>query len=149
MRTGQGWLHLAAVLDLHARKIVGWSMRETLHAEIALDALAMATRRQRPAPGLICHSDGGVQHACEPYRDALASAKITPSMSRKGSCLDDAPMESFFHGLKVERVHRRVCTTRAEARRDPFAWIEGWSNTHPLHSAPGYRSPATVKRMTA
>ena len=83
--TGEGWLFLAAVLDLHTRKIVGWSMRETLHAEIAVEALEMAVRRQRTAPGLICHTDRGIQHACEPYRKAPTTAEITPSMSRKGS----------------------------------------------------------------
>ena len=149
VRTGEGWLFLAAVLDLHTRKIVGWSMRETLHAEIALEALDMAIRRQRPAPGLICHSDRGVQYACEPYRKALVAAGITPSMSRKGNCLDNAPMESFFHSLKIERVHRRVYATRAETRRDLFGWIEGFYNTHRLHSALGYRSPAAMERMAA
>jgi putative transposase len=84
-------------LDLHTRKIVGWSMRETLHTEIALEALTMAIVRQRPAPGLIHHSDRGTQYAAEPYRLALARPGITPSMSRKGDCLDNAPMESFFH----------------------------------------------------
>ena len=149
VRTGEGWLFLAAVLDLHTRKIVGGSMRETLHAEIALEALDMAIRRQRPAPGLICHSDRGVQYACEPYRKALAAAEITPSMSRKGNCLDNAPMESFFHSLKVERVHHRVYATRAAARRDLFGWIEGFYNSRRLHSALGYRSPATMERMAA
>ena len=97
----------------------------------------------------ICHTDRGIQYACEPYREALAAAKITPSMSRKGSCLDNAPMESFFHSLKVERVHHRLYATRAEARRDLFGWIEGFYNTHRLHSALGYRSPAAVERMAA
>ena len=87
--TGEGWLHLAAILDLHTRKIVGWSMRETARtAPIALEALDMAVQRQRPAPGLICHTDRGIQYACELYREALAAAGITPSMSRKGNCLD-------------------------------------------------------------
>ena len=95
--TGEGRLYLAAVLDLHTRKIVGWSMRETLHTETALEALTMAIVRQRPAPGLIHHSDRGNQYAAEPYRLALARSGITPSMSRKGDCLDNAPMESFFH----------------------------------------------------
>jgi transposase InsO family protein len=149
IRTGEGWLFLAAVLDLHTRKIVGWSMRETLHAEIAVEALEMAVRRQRPAPGLICHTDRGVQYACEDYRKALAKAKITQSMSRKGDCLDNAPMQSFFGSLKTERVHYRIYATRDEARRDLFAWIEGWYNTHRLHSALGYRSPAAMERMAA
>lgn len=149
VRTGEGWLFLAAILDLHTRKIVGWSMRETLHAEIAVEALEMAVRRQRPAPGLICHTDRGIQYACEDYRKALAKAKITPSMSRKGDCLDNAPMESFFGSMKTERVHHRVYATRIQARQDLFAWIEGWYNPHRLHSALGYRSPATVERMAA
>ena len=99
--TGEGWLYLAAILDLHTRKIVGWSMRQTLHTEIALDALNMAVERQRPAPGLIHHSDRGIQYAAEAYRSALARSGITPSMSRKGDCWDNAPMESFFHTLKT------------------------------------------------
>ena len=102
--TGEGWLYLAAILDMHSRKIVGWSMRETLHTQIALDALNMAVARQRPPPGLIHHSDRGIQYAAEAYRQALAASGITPSMSRKGDCWDNAPMESFFHTLKTERV---------------------------------------------
>ncbi len=107
--TGEGWLYLAGVLDTHIRKLVGWSMRETLHTQIALEALAMAIERQRPAPGLIHHSNRGIQYASEAYRGALATAGITPSMSRKGDCWDNAPMESFFHTLKTERVHHRLC----------------------------------------
>jgi putative transposase len=149
VRTGEGWLFLAAIIDMFTRKVVGWSMRETLHADIALEALAMAIHRQRPALGLIHHSDRGVQYAAEDYRQALAKAKIIPSMSRKGNCLDNAPMESFFHTLKVERVHTRSYATRAEARRDLFAYIEGFYNSRRLHSALGYRSPADMERMAA
>ncbi len=147
--TGEGWLYLAAVLDLCTRKIVGWSMRETLHTEIATEALAMAVERQRPAPGLIHHSDRGIQYAAEAYRQALARSGITPSMSRKGDCLDNAPMESFFHTLKTERVHHRVYATRAEARRDLFYYIEGFYNSCRLHSALGYISPAQAERIAA
>jgi transposase InsO family protein len=149
VRTAEGWLFLAAIIDMFTRKVVGWSMRETLHAEIALEALAMAIRRQRPARGLIHHSDRGVQYAAEDYRQALAAARILPSMSRKGNCLDNAPMESFFHTLKVERVHTRTYTTRTEARCDLFAYIEGFYNSRRLHSAIGYRSPADMERMAA
>ena len=143
-------------------------MRETLHASIALEALDMAIRRQCPAPGLIQHSDRGIQYAADEYRQALAAAKITPSMSRKGNCLEfkpvrasgsngpgdhlkaqNAPMESFFHTLKVERVHHRVYATRDEARRDLFAYIECFYNSRRLHSAIGYRSPADMERMAA
>lgn len=149
IRTGEGWLCLAAILDMHSRKIVGWSMRETLHVEIALDALNMAIKRQRPAPGLIHHSDRGIQYAAETYRQTLAASGITPSMSRKGNCWDNAPMESFFHTLKTERVHHRVYATRAQARRDLFAYIEGFYNSRRLHSALGYISPADAERRAA
>ena len=140
---------------------VGWSMRETLHASIALEALDMAIKRQRPAPGLIQHSDRGIQYAADAYRQALAAAKITPSKSRKGNCLDNVPMEVrplsrtdrvrglTYHTLKVERVHHRVYATRDEARRDLFAYIEGFYNSRRLHSAIGYRSPADMERMAA
>ena len=84
--TGEGWLYLAAILDMHTRKIVGWCMRDTLHTEIALEALNMAVQRQRPSPGLVHHSDRGIQYAAEAYRSALAASSITPSMSRKGDC---------------------------------------------------------------
>jgi len=147
--TGEGWLYLAAVMDLHTRKIVGWSMRERLYTEIALEALNMAIERQRPAPGLIHHSDRGIQYAAEAYRQALARSGISPSMSRKGDCLDNAPMESFFHTLKTERVHHRVYATRADARRDLFQYIEGFYNSRRLHSALGYLSPAHAERMAA
>ncbi len=147
--TGEGWLYLAAILDLHTRKIVGWSMRQTLHAEIALDALNMAVERQRPAPGLIHHSDRGIQYAAEAYRSALAQSGITPSMSRKGDCWDNAPMESFFHTLKTERVHHRVYATRDQARRDLFGYIEGFYNPRRLHSSLGYISPAEAERRAA
>jgi transposase InsO family protein len=149
IRTGEGWLFLAALIDMFTRKVVGWAVRDTLHADIALEALTMAVERQRPAPGLIHHSDRGVQYAADDYRKALAAASITPSMSRKGNCLDNAPMESFFHTLKVERVHHRVYASRADARRDLFAYIEGFYNSRRLHSGIGYRSPADMERMAA
>ena len=149
IRTGEGWLFLAALIDMHTRKVVGWSMRETLHASIAIEALEMAIKRQRPPAGLVHHSDRGIQYAADEYRQHLAAAGITPSMSRKGNCLDNAPMESFFHTLKVERVHHRIYATRAEARRDLFAYIEGFYNSRRLHSAIGYRSPADMEKMAA
>jgi putative transposase len=147
--TGEGWLYLAAILDGCTRKIVGWSMRDTLHTEIALDALAMALERQRPGAGLIHHSDRGIQYAAEAYRQTLAAANITPSMSRKGNCWDNAPMESFFHTLKTERVHHRIYATKEQARRDLFAYIEGFYNSRRLHSALGYLSPAEMERTAA
>jgi len=147
--TGEGWLYLAAILDMHTRKIVGWSMRETLHTEIALEALDMAIKRQRPAHGLLHHSDRGIQYAAKAYRSMLARSAITPSMSRKGDCWDNAPMESFFHTLKTERVHHRVYDTRAQARYDLFGYIEGFYNSRRIHSALGYISPAEMERRAA
>lgn len=147
--TGEGWLFLAAIIDMATRKVVGWGMRQTLHADIAIDALRMAIERQRPPTGLIHHSDRGVQYAAEAYRQVLQAAGITSSMSRKGNCLDNAPMESFFHTLKVERVHHQIYPTRDAARRDLFGYIEGFYNPHRLHSALGYRSPAEAEQMAA
>jgi transposase InsO family protein len=143
--TGEGWLYLAAILDMHTRKIVGWSMRETLHATIAIEALDMAIRAQRPPHGLIHHSDRGVQYAAGDCRQALAAAKIISSMSRKGDCLDNAPMESFFSSLKTELVHRTRFGTRAEARAALFEYIEIFYNRQRRHSSIGYRTPAQAR----
>jgi transposase InsO family protein len=144
--TEEGWLYLAAILDGYTRKIVGWSMRDTLHTEIAMDALTMALERERPALGLLHHSDRGIQYAAEAYRQMLLTANMTPSMSRKGNCWDNAPIEGFFHTLKTERLHHRVYDTRDQAKRDIFAYIEGFYNSHRLHSALGYLSPADMER---
>jgi putative transposase len=147
--TGEGWLYLAAVMDLFSRKIVGWAMRDYLRTELASSALTMALQRQRPAVGLIHHSDRGVQYASLDYRGALAAAGITASMSRKADCFDNAPMESFFHTLKTELVHHRQYATRAEAQRDIFAFIEGFYNRTRLHSAIGYISPIEMELKAA
>jgi transposase InsO family protein len=144
--TGEGWLYLAAVLDLATRKIVGWAMRDHMRAELTLAALMMAAQRQRPASGLICHSDRGSQYAAEAYRKQLAGMGARPSMSRTGCCYDNAPMESFFHTLKVELVHQRRWATRDEARRDLFAYIEGYYNRQRFHSALGYVTPEQAER---
>jgi putative transposase len=147
--TGEGWLYLAAVLDLATRKIVGWSMRDHMRTELPLAALMMAAQRQRPAEGLVCHSDRGSQYASEAYSRQLAAMKATPSMSRTACCYDNAPMESFFHTLKVELVHQRRWATREQARRDLFAYIEGYYNRRRIHSALGYRTPEQVERHMA
>lgn len=144
--TGEGWLYMAAIMDLHTRKVVGWSMRDHLRAELATSALTMATQRQRPEPGLIQHSDRGIQYACTDYQEALQAAGITPSMSRRGNALDNAPMESFFHTLKTELVHHRAYATHDEARRDLFAYVEGFYNRKRLHSGLGYKTPDEAER---
>jgi putative transposase len=147
--TAEGWLYLAAIMDLFSRKIVGWAMRDHLRAELASSALAMAIERQRPHTGLIHHSDRGVQYASHDYRAALSAAGITASMSRKADCYDNAPMESFFHTLKTELVHHRQYQTRAEAQRDVFAFIEGFYNRTRLHSSIGYIAPIEMELKAA
>ena len=147
--TGEGWLYLAAVLDLATRKIVGWSMRDHMRTELPLAAVMMAAQRQRPAEGLICHSDRGSQYASEAYGKQLAAMKAKPSMSRTACCYDNAPMESFFHTLKVELAHQRQWPTREDARRDLFAYIESYYNRRRIHSALGYRTPEQAERQMA
>jgi putative transposase len=139
--TGEGWLYLAAVLDLYSRKIVGWAMADHLRAELCLEALSMATARRHPQPGLLHHSDRGVQYACEAYRSFLADHQWTASMSGKGNCYDNAAMESFFSTLKTELVHQQIYATRQAARSSIFEYIEVFYNRQRRHSALGYLSP--------
>jgi putative transposase len=148
--TGEGWLYLAAVLDLATRKVVGWAMREHLRVELASGALFMAAQRQRPAKGLILHSDRGSQYAAGPYRALLAGWSMRQSMGRKGCCYDNAPMESFFHTPKVELVLRGRFASREEARRELFAHIEGYYNRQWLHCArlPHARAGRATGRLT-
>jgi putative transposase len=139
--TREGWLYLAVVLDLYSRQVVGWAMDEEMPQELTLAALDMALKRRRPLPGLMHHSDRGSQYAAAAYQARLAEHGIVGSMSRKGNCWDNAPMESFFHTLKTERVHHRDYQTRDEARRDIFEYIEVFYNRQRRHSTLGYLSP--------
>ena len=143
--TDEGWLYLAAVKDLGTMEIVGWSMSERLESTLCEDALKMAIRNRRPFRGLIHHSDRGIQYACGADRRLLALHAITASMSRKGNCLDTAPMESFFGSLKTELVHRTRFRTRAEARRALFEYIEIFYNRQRRHSSIGHRTPAQAR----
>jgi putative transposase len=143
--TGEGWLYLAAIEDLATREIVGWSMADHLRAGLCVDALVMALQRRRPPRGLVHHSDRGGQDAAEPYRRALERHGIEQSMSRRGNCLDHAPMESFFASLKKERVHEARFRTREAARAAVFDYIEVFYNRQRLHSAIGYRTPAEAR----
>jgi putative transposase len=144
--TGEGWLYLAAVLDLATRKIVGWAMRDRMRTELPLAMLMMAAQRQRPAGGLICHSDRGSQYAAGTYVDHLAAIGAKPSISRAGNCYDNASMESFFHTLKVELVHQCQWATRTEARQALFGYIEGSYNRHRMLSALGYLTPEQAEQ---
>lgn len=147
--TREGWLYLAAVLDLGSRRVVGWSMRQTLEAEIATDALQMALAGRNPEPGLIHHSDRGVQYACHAYRELLDEHGIRASMSRKGDCWDNAVAESFFATLEWELIQQSDWHTRAEARRSIFGYIEAWYNRRRRHSTLGYLSPAEYEDQLA
>jgi transposase InsO family protein len=147
--TDEAWLYLAVILDLFTRKVVGWAMRDHLRQELAIAALTMAIQRQRPARGLLHHSDRGSQYAAGDYRALLKASGVVPSMSRKGNCRDNAPMESWFHTLKTELVHHTQYTTRDDARRDLFAYIETYYNRQRLHSALGYRTPEQIEAQAA
>jgi putative transposase len=147
--TGEGWLYLAAIKDMATREIVGWSMADHLGAGLARDALLMAIRRRQPPPGLIHHSDRGVQYASGPYRATLARHGLVQSMSRKGNCLDNAPMESFFGSLKSELVHRASFPTREAARRAIFEYVETFYNRRRRHSGLGFLTPAQAYEQMA
>ncbi|OBY25184.1 IS3 family transposase [Leisingera sp. JC1] len=140
--TDEGWLYVAALKDMATREIVGWAMDDHLRSELCCDALNMALGRRGPVPGLIHHSDRGVQYAGGEYRKSLGAARITQSMSRTGECLDNAPMESFFASLKKELVHRERFKTRVQAKAAIFEYIEVFYNRQRRHSAIGYQTPA-------
>jgi putative transposase len=145
VETDQGWLYLAAVMDLYSRRIVGWAMDDHLRTELPLAALNMAISTRRPGPNLIHHSDRGVQYASAGYRAALPAAGMQPSMSRTADCWDNAPMESFFHTLKTEQVYHQQYATRSQAKSDIFAYIEGFYNRTRRHSSIGYKAPIEVE----
>lgn len=139
--TRAGWLYLAVVLDLYSRRVVGWSMQPYIDRRLVLAALAMAIAARKPAPGLVHHSDRGVQYACDDYRQALAAVGAASSMSRTGNCWDNAPVESFFSSLKRELFEEIDFATRDQARAALFEYIEVYYNRQRRHSTLGYRSP--------
>jgi putative transposase len=139
--TGEGWLYLAGVLDLCSRRIVGWSMAEHMRVELVQDAFTMATTQRTPSPGLIHHSDRGVQYCCGEYRDQLEAWGMVASMSRVGDCYDNAPTESFWATLKKELMSDRTFATRQEARAAIFEYIEVFYNRQRIHGSIGYVSP--------
>jgi putative transposase len=139
--TDQGFLYLAAVMDLCSRRIVGWSMAEHLRGELCLDAIRMAIQSRQPGAGLLHHSDRGVQYASDEYRHLLESRGIQISMSRVGNCYDNAVMESFFGTLKTELIHHEKYATHEAARQSIFEYIEVFYNRRRRHSAIDYKSP--------
>ena len=146
--TAEGWLYLAVVLDLYSRRIVGWAMSESLHRQLVIDALQMALTTRQPAPGLLHHSDRGSQYASDDYQALLTKAEMIGSMSRKGNCDDNAPVESFFGTLKTELVFHRQYATWAEARLDIFEYIEIFYNRIRRHSALGFKSPVNFEPLS-
>lgn len=145
--TREGWLYLAAVLDLYSRQIVGWAMDSTMTKQLVIDALNQAIGRRRPPKGLIFHSDRGCQYASHEFQKLLKKRHFVPSMSRKGNCYDNACMESFFHLLKTEWVYFENYRTRAQARQSIFRYIEIFYNKNRLHSKLGYISPYDFEKL--
>ena len=139
--TLDGWLYLAVIIDLYSRKVVGWALDRHLKTSLALKALCMAYWRQKPAKGLIHHSDRGSQYAAHDYQQQLKTFGMIPSMSRKGNCYDNAVVESFFHTLKNEEFGDQIYSTREETRRAVIDYIEMFYNSHRLHSSLGYVAP--------
>ena len=144
--TVEGWLYVAAVLDLYSRRVVGWSMHATMTAQLVADALIMAVWRRGKPDALLHHSDRGSQYTSEQFQRLLADHGITCSMSRSGNCWDNAAMESFFSSLKTERTARKTYRTRDEARADVFDYIERFYNPKRRHSTIGYVSPMEFER---
>lgn len=151
VRTGEGWLYVAVLLDLWSRRVVGWATAQTLHAQLVTQALQMAVRHRQPPRGLLHHSDRGVQYASAEYRGWLAAAGLEPSMSRAGNPYDNAAMESFNATYKRECVGlaetRGGYATRAEAIEDLFDYVEKYYNRVRRHSALGYQSPVDFERQ--
>ena len=146
--TAEGWLYVAVLLDLYARKVVGWAMSHRIDSVLVQTALRMALGRRGPVRGLLHHSDRGSQYACHDYQRLLATHGLRCSMSRKGECLDNAVAERFFGSLKRERTDQRHYTTRQEARADVGEYIEMFYNSRRKHSYLGYCSPNEYEALT-
>lgn len=148
LRTYEGWLYLAVVLDLFSRRVVGWSMQSTLARELVLDALLMAVWRRRPQQEVLIHSDQGTQYGSDDWARFCRDHRLKPSMSRRGNCHDNAVAESFFSSLKKERIRRRIYATRDEAREDMFDFMEQFYNRRRRHSHLGHVSPVDFEEAT-
>ena len=147
VRTGQGWLYLAAVLDLFSRRIVGWSMDASMSHQLTIKALQMALRKRRPVTALIHHSDRGSQYSSREYQQLLKAHQVLPSFGKVGSCFDNAVMESFFGTLKTEWLYFQRFDTRQEAMTSIFYYIESFYNRKRRHSANEYLSPLAFEQQ--
>lgn len=144
--TDDGWVYLAAIIDLYSRAVVGWAMETTMSTTLVKRALNEALQRRRPKGSLLHHSDRGTQYTAQDYREILRQTGIDVSMSRKGNCWDNAVAESFFATLKCELVHTRRWSNRWELKSALFEYIEVFYNRRRLHSTLGYRTPAEVEQ---
>lgn len=149
IRTRQGWLYLAAILDVYSRKIVGWATGPQPTAQLAQNALERALGQRQVTLGLVHHSDQGSQYANYQYQMFLQSQGMNASMSRKGNCYDNAMIESFFHTLKMEHVYWHTYRSHQDAEQSLFDFIELFYNPERLHSGLGYQSPAQYERLLA
>ena len=148
LRTGEGWLFLATVIDLFSRRVIGWSVAEHMRTELVSDALEMAiATRGGAVDGVVFHTDRGSQYTSADFGELCERLGVTQSMGATGVCWDNAAAESFFGTLKRELANRRRWPTRADARRDLIRWIEGWFNTRRLHSSIDYRSPVEHENL--
>jgi len=147
IRTLEGWLYLAVVLDLHSRAVVGWSMGPRMQTSLVLDALMMAVWRRRPKASVIIHSDQGSQFGSDEFNRWCKDNQLSPSMSRRGNCWDNAVAESFFSNLKSEQIKKRIYSTRAEAKSDIFEYIEGFYNRVRRHKHLDQLSPHEFERQ--
>ncbi|MDR6710409.1 putative transposase [Novosphingobium sp. 1748] len=145
--TAEGWLYVAAVIDLFSRRVVGWSMSATMTAQLVADAMMMAIWRRGKPDALLHHSDQGSQYTSEQFQRLMQDNGVTCSMSRSGNCWDNAAMESFFSSLKTERVRKKVYRSRDQARADVFDYIERFYNPTRRHSTLGYLSPIDFERQ--
>jgi transposase InsO family protein len=145
--TEEGWLYLAAIMDLYSRRIVGWAMGDRIDRHLPLRALHMAAQRRRPRRGLLHHSDQGSQYASGDYQKALTKHGMVCSMSRRGNCWDNAPMESWFHTLKVELIQDEVYRSRREAMAAVFEYMEVFYNGQRSHTGIGGLTPAEIETL--
>jgi len=147
IRTHEGWLYLAVVVDLFSRKVVGWSMQSRITKELVLNALLMAVWRRNPQSKVMVHSDQGSQYTSHDWQSFLKDNNLEGSMSRKGNCYDNAVAESFFQLLKRERIKRKTYSTREEARTDVFDYIEMFYNAKRRHSFNNQKSPVECEKQ--
>ena len=147
VRTWEGWLYLATVIDLASRKVVGWAMADHMRASLVCDALSMAIGLRQPPPGLVFHSDRGTQYTSDEFTHLLADNEMVQSLSRPRQCWDNAVAESWFATLKLELIDRHPWPTRAQVRRAIVEFIEVFYNRHRLHSSLGYLTPVEYEAL--